>query len=314
MTGERGRGVLAEWARADSMRLALLLMMAGVAAAQPAPTGKKLIIAIYAPNAPFASGSDRFSYVQRLAQQITSVTGLAAEGKAFARSSDLETAIKAKQVDFAVLDGVYLAGRGAPYPVLGISTIGGETQPKWALFAPGVPDIKSLAGKRLSLARSSGRDDDFIGNALFDGEIQPKKFFGSKVEAPDLAGALTALNLKKAEAVFAPESEAKGMKALFEAGRVPNPAFCDVSGQPSDVVSKVKAAVLAYSAGSVLDGWKASDASPYRSLASRMGTRTRRPFFAEPSPVKLEDLDVLVPPSLEPAQPDLRAQFWAPTP
>jgi hypothetical protein len=198
---------------------------------------------------------------------------------------------------------------------MAIATTGGETQPKWALFSSVGTDVKSLQGKRLSAAHAGPRDDDFIGNALFDGELQVKKFFSAKSEAPDLAAAVAAVTLKKADAVFAPESEGKGLKNVFEAGRIPNPAFCDVgSGLDSATISKIKQAVLSHGVQAALDGWKASDASPYRALASRMSGRTKRPVMAEPSVVKLEDLDVLVAPQLDPTQPDLRTQFWVPTP
>src|SRR5258708_7346138 len=87
-----------------------MLMVAGHSRAADKP----ITIAIYAPNAPFDSGTERFAFINRLAQQVTSAAGVPATGKAFARASDLEAAIKAKQVDFAVIDGVYLAERGVP--------------------------------------------------------------------------------------------------------------------------------------------------------------------------------------------------------
>src|SRR5687767_8377122 len=95
--------------------IALAFAFAGDALAQDA---KQITIAIYAPNAPFESGADRFAFVTRLAQQVTSAAGVPAQGKAFARAADLEAAIKAKQVDFAIVDGVYLAERSVPYPIL----------------------------------------------------------------------------------------------------------------------------------------------------------------------------------------------------
>ena len=42
---------------------------------------KPITIAIYAPNAPFESGADRFAFVNRLAQQITSVAGRTGAGQ-----------------------------------------------------------------------------------------------------------------------------------------------------------------------------------------------------------------------------------------
>jgi hypothetical protein len=289
--------------------LSLLLGLAGTAAAQ-----KKYVIAIYAPNAPFASGSDRFNFIDRLAKQITSVAGVQAEGKAFARAGDLEAAIKAKQVDFAVVDGVYLAQRGVPYQVLAIATTGGETQPKWALFASAAGDTKSLQGKKLALARSGPRDDDFVGNGLFNGELQVKKFFGGRIDPPDLASAIEAVKLHRADAVLAPISEGKGLSKVTEVDRVPNAAFCEVAGStPSNVISQVKDAVIKHGAAAAIDGWKPGDSSPYRALAGQLGNRSKRAIMAEPEIVKMEDLDILIPPTLEPSLPDLKSQFWTPS-
>ena len=108
---------------------------------------KPITIAIYAPNAPFESGADRFTFINRLAQQVTSAAGVPATGKAFARASDLETAIRNKQVDFAVIDGVYLAERGVPYPVLATATSGGDTAPRWALFSGSAAQRRRAAGQ-----------------------------------------------------------------------------------------------------------------------------------------------------------------------
>jgi ABC-type amino acid transport substrate-binding protein len=275
---------------------------------------KPITIAIYAPNAPFASGADRFSFVNRLAQQVTSL-GVPAVGKAFARASDLELAIRNKQVEFAVIDGVYLAERGVPYAVLATATSSGDTAPRWALFSGGAAKVDELQGKKLSIATSGPRDSEFASNALFDGEVQVGKFFAAQNKAPDIASAVAAVSLHKADAVFAPESEGKGLRKLFDVrDRVPNPAFCEVGAALApDLVSKVKAAVLAHGAGGVLDGWKASSAEPYRALAGRMSARVRRPVMVEPEVVRIEDQDVLVPPSLEPGLPELKALYWQPS-
>jgi hypothetical protein len=290
--------------------LALLALASDAGAAD-----KPITIAIYAPNAPFDSGTDRFAFINRLAQQVTSAAGVPAVGKAFARSTDLETAIKNKQVDFAVIDGVYLAERGVPYPVLATATTGGDTAPRWALFSGSVTKVEELQGKRLSMAASGPRDADFVSNALFDGEIQVAKFFATRNTAPDIASAVAAVSLKKADAVFAPENQGKGLKKVFDVrDRVPNPAFCEVgTGLANDLVSKVKSAVLGHgAAGPGLDGWKSSSAEPYRALAGRMGARVRRPVMVEPEVVRIEDQDVLVPPALEAGLPDLKALYWQP--
>jgi hypothetical protein len=294
------------------MRSLLLLLATSQALAQTAP----ITIAIYAPNAPFESAADRFAFINRLAQQITSAAGVQAQGKAFARASDLEAAIKAKQVEFAVVDGIYLAERGVPYNVLATATSGGETQPRWALFSSTATSVQDLQGKKLTMANSGPRDAAFVENALFDGELQISKFFAARNTAPDISSAVAAVSLKKADAVFAPETQGKGLKKVFDAGKIPNAAFCEIGGSlASDVVQKIKQAVLGHgAAGPALDGWKAAGAGDYKTLAARMVARGRRPVMVEPEVVHLEEQDILVPPSLEPALPDVRTQYWTPTP
>jgi ABC-type amino acid transport substrate-binding protein len=278
---------------------------------------KPLTIAIFAPNAPFQSGGDRFTFINRLAQQVSSVAGVPATAKAFARSSDLEIAIKNRQVDFAVIDGVYLAERGVPYQVLATATSGGDVAPRWALFSATASHVDELQGKKLRVTSTSGRDAEFLSNALFDGEVQVSKFFASQARAPEMAAAVAAVSLHKADAVFAPESMGGSLHKVFDVrDRVPNPAFCQVAaGLSPDLVNKVKTAVLGHgAAGPGLDGWKPSSGEPYHALAGRMGARTRRPVMVEPEVVKIEEQDVLVPPPMEPGMPDLKALYWAPSP
>jgi len=294
---------------------AMALLMALAASTDARAADKPLTIAIFAPNAPFGSGGDRFSFINRLAAQISSVAGVQATAKAFARASDFETAIRNKQVDFAVIDGVYLAERGVPYAVLATATTGGDTSPRWALFSTETR-IDQLQGKKLSVASAGSRDSEFLSNALFDGEVQVSKYFAAQAKSPDLAGAVATVSLHKADAVFAPESMGGALKKVFEVrDRVPNPAFCEVaSGLAPDLVNKVKTAVLSHgAAGPGLDGWKASSSEPCRALAGRMGARVRRPVMVEPEVVRIEDQDVLVPPSLEAGLPDLKQLYWQPS-
>jgi ABC-type amino acid transport substrate-binding protein len=291
----------------------LLVLASLFVAATAFADAKKLIIAIYAPNAPFATGNDRFGFVSRLAQQINSVAGVPAEAKSFTRAADFEKAIAAKQVDFAVVDGIYLAMKGVPWSVVATATSGGDTNPKWAVFSATESKLQDLQGKKLAIAATGSRDDDFIGNAIFEGELQVKKFFGPKTTAPDIASAVSAVSLKKADAVIAPESEGKGMNKLFEAGRIPNPAFCQIASVGADIASKVRQAVLSHSVTAALDGWKSADAGLYHQLQGRLGSRSKRPIMAEPDAVKMEDSDILVPPTIETALPDLKSQYWSPT-
>jgi ABC-type amino acid transport substrate-binding protein len=293
--------------------LALALSFAMSTDSRAASEVKPITIAFFAPNAPFESGTDRFAFVNRLAQQISQAAGVQASGKAFARASDLEAAIRGKAVDFAVVDGVYLAERGVPYLVLAVATSGGDPAPRWALFSSTVTRVEELQGKKLSMAASGPRDADFASNALFDGELAVQKFFSERASAPDIAAAIAAVSLKRADAVFAPESQGKGLRKLFDVrDRIPNAAFCEVgNGLSPELVNKVKAAVIGHgAAGPALDGWRASGAEPYRTLAARISAHPRRPVMVEPEVVRLEGEDVLVAPALEPGLPDLKALYW----
>jgi hypothetical protein len=313
-----------------SLALAATLLGGAAAEAQPAPEAgraeaaarpesgeRRLVVALYAPNSPFSSGSERFNYVNRLAQHLSAATGLPFEGKAFARAADFEAALGSKQLDYAVVDGVYLAERSVPFQVLAAAVSGGEIAPRWGLFGKQAQELKSLEGKRLSVAKTGERDDDFIGNALLDGELQVRKFFGSRQEAPDLAAAVAAVQLNKADVVCTLLSEGKGLALLLDVGRVPNPAFVSLGSAAAQQGSaerseKLREALLSFGGGGGLDGWQVTDAAPYRQLASRLSVRLKRPLMTEPLPVKLDEAQLIIFPPFEPAQPDLRPLFVRP--
>jgi hypothetical protein len=185
--------------------------------------------------------------------------------------------------------------------------------PRWSLLSSEAGGVMDLKGKKLALAATGGKDAQFVDNALLDGELA--KHFASRIAAPDIASAVASVSLKKAEGVVAPDSLAKGLRKVFDAGRVPNPGFVVVkSTVPADVVEKVKRAVLVHAAaGGAYDGWRAASADTYRAFGGRMAQKTRRPVMTEPTVVPLEGGDVLVPVTLDPALLDLKDQFWSPT-
>jgi hypothetical protein len=295
-----------------SITVAAAVLAIGVAPA-PAAAQERLTVAVFAPNAPFDSGEARYSYASHLAQHLTTSLGVPVEPKAYARAGDFDAAVKKGLVDFAILDGIYLAERGTPWPVLAIATAGGEAQSRWVLIAPDAPGVLDLAGKRLSVVQSGGRDNAFVDNVLLDGELP--KLFGARAPAPDVASAVAAVALHKADAAFAPESAARGHKVIFDAGRLPNPALVLVKPTlPKELVDRVRAATLGSSStgSAVFDGWKAGGSEAYRALAGRFAPRIRRPVMAEPAPIALDPLEALALPPLQPGAPDLRGQYWQP--
>jgi ABC-type amino acid transport substrate-binding protein len=292
--------------------LAVVLMVLPAAA-----RGEQTVrVAIYAPNAAFVAGTDRHSFVTHLAEQITAAAGVHAEGKAWVRAADFEAAVKKKEVDFAVLDGVYLAERNVPYTVLATAAAGGETASRWALFSATATGLHDLQGGKLVLPATGPRDVAFVENALLDSELQVAKFFAAdRLSPPDVSSAVTAVSLKKADAVFAPDGQGNGLKKLYESrASVPYPAFCAVDGNLTpELVAKVKRAVLEHGAGgAVYDSWRASSGEAYRTLAGRMAVHSRRPVMVEPEVVRIDDLDLLGAPSIEWALPDVKPLFQSP--
>lgn len=293
-------------------RLAFALALAVAAASGRAAADPKLVVAIYAPNAPFESGDARFSFANRLAQQIQSATGLGVEPKAFARAADFEAAITKEAVDYAVVDGIYLAERGVPFPVIATATVGGELSTRWSLFSAIPGGVFELEGKKLALAATGSKDTQFIDNALLDGELL--RHFGARQTSPDVVSAVTAVSLKKADCVFAPSFAGRGLRSVFDAGRVPNPAFVQVrSTVAADVSEKVKKAVLGDTSSGTYNGWRAGGAEALKAFGARMTAKLRRPVMAEPAAVPVAAAEALAPARLDPAVLDLRDQFWSPT-
>ena len=290
----------------------LVVALGGAVPARAQQPAGPIVIAIFAPNAPFEGADARYSYVQRLATHIGSVAGVPAKGQAFARAGDFEAAVKKGTVDFAIVDSVYLASR--TFKVIATATTGGATSKHWALFVgAGVPNFLGLQGKRLAYASSSPRDLAFIEHAMLDSEVNVAKFFGSKQGTPDVASAVATVALGKADCVVAPVDRGKGLRKIFDAGSVPNPGFVQVkTGLADNLVASVSKAVLGFGAGGALDGWRGGGGDAYRGLAGRMGARTRKAAMSEPDVLRLESQDVLLLGKIDTLLPPLQHYFWTP--
>ncbi len=273
--------------------------------AQAAPA--QLNVAFYAPSADFKDSSARSAYVQGLAKAIQTKTGIPTTGRAYARYSDLKSA----KPDFAIIDGQCLAV-STPGPVLATAVIGGGTSQPWALFTRG-DNFTALKGKKLAYVETGCNDVAFLDNAMLDSEAKVKAHFASLVGKPEASGAVaTVRDYKQADAVFAPSGVVKGgLNKIFDAGQVPNPGFVQLNKNlGGGVPGNVQAAVLAYSANLSIEGWKA--AASYAGLAGQMTPRNKKPVFAVPDVVRMDDQDVLVIPQSKYEQAGIRQHFWQP--
>jgi len=271
--------------------LLIIAALAATAHAQGAPD--KLTIGIYAPTVEFGTAQARLAYVQGLAKAIEQNTGIKTEAQSYASIAALEK----DKVDFAIIDGpcfaVHLGWR-----LLANANIGGGTTRTWGLFSSAGDTMQSLKGKKLVYVQTGCNDAGFVDNAMLESEVDPT-FFGSRVTAQDLTGAVaTVTSYKTAQAVFAPVGAAKGLTKVFETGAVPNPAFVGIADRvPSSVTDKVAAAVVGYGGGGAISGWARPSREPYQALASRLGKVVKQGILANPDPVRIDGKDVLSDPT-----------------
>ena len=260
---------------------------------QPAGTPSTITIGIYAPTVSFASSQDRNNYVNSLGAAISQRAGVKVRALSFTSFGQL----KGAKLDYAIIDGQCYATGSNIGKLLANARVGDGTSRSWALYSSQGPKLESLQGKRIAYVKTGCSDNNFIDNAMFESEVSPK-FFSGRVGKPDVLAAVAEVASRKgAQAVFAPAGSQKGLTKVFDAGSVPNPAFVEVNGKlPNSLTEKVAAAVKSYGGGGAIAGWSGANESPYKSLRSSMGRRVKRGLFADPSPVRVDVRDVLVPP------------------
>jgi hypothetical protein len=318
---DKRRGLWRRGALLGAFLYGLLTLATAPAGADETTGSDKLVIAMYAPTAPLPSAEARFAFVEKLAQRLQS-SGIPAEGKVYAKQGDLESAIKKGQVDLAILDGFYLAERGASYPVLAVSLASGEQYLRWGLYTH-LPtgSILDMSGKRLAWVSPSGSQPTYITNALLYGELKAQ-FFQLRPAAPDLSAAVSEVVLRRADCVFAPEVAVAGKQLrraydAGDAGRIPNPALVQISQKlPEATVANIKKAVGGFNTTGVFDGWRVSGGigDAYRTLRQHMRGRAERSLvMAEPQRLNtLFSATLVQPVDATPVLPALRSLVLAP--
>jgi len=288
--------------------LATLLVLASVAAAQPAD---KITIGIYAPTVEFGAAQARLAYVQGLAKAIEQNTGIKTEAQSYANVG----ALKKDAVDFAIIDGVcYATNLG--WKLLATASIGGGTTRAWALYSSSGDTMQALQGKKLAFIATGCNDAGFVDNAMLESEVDPA-FFGGRSGKPDLTAAISEVaSYKAAQAVFAPAGSGKGLTKVFDTGAVPNPAFVSIAGKlPAATIEKVAAAVIGFGGSGAIAGWSKPSREIYTALAGRMGKTSKLGILANPDPVRIDAKDALIEPTTlkETALIEVRHHFVRPS-
>ena len=268
-----------------------IVLAALTTAAHADPT--KLRIGIYAPSVEFGTAQARLSYVQGLAKSIEQATGIKTEAQSYASVS----ALKADNVDFAIIDGPCYA-QNLTGKLVANANIGGAITRPWALFSSAGDSMTALRGKKLAFVATGCNDAGFVDNAMLDSEVDAQ-FFGARVGEKDLTGAIADVSsYKTAQAVFAPVGAVKGLTKLFDTGNVPNPAFVQLDTKLSQpTADKVATAVIGFGGVAAIAGWTKPSRDPFTQLASRLGRVTKQGVLATPEPVRIDAREVLIDPT-----------------
>ncbi len=223
----------------------LVFQFAGAAWAQ-APT--KLRFGIYAPNAAFASNSDRWSYIKSVEGVMSSTLKIPCTGTAYAAEGAFQGA--SGSLDFAIVDGIYLAKSGGKWRVLATSLYGGGSRAPWGLYAKAGGNFQSLKGKVLVMPSFGGNTS--FAEGMLGGEINVTQFFSTVKNVPDIAAAVSTVQTGGGDAVFAPAGLAAGLNLIFSVGTVPNASFVLIDNKiPADIVARVQAAIASVGSGAI---------------------------------------------------------------
>lgn len=301
-------------AAARARRAALVLAAVGallVAGSRPAraqtpprPEKQRLELAFYAPSLPFKDTASRLSYLRTLADAIASNTGHAVEPRLYSTMTQL----RKSNPDFAIVEAQCLSSSG--WRPLASARIGGKTSRGWSLYAARGQTLATLRGKKLAYSASGCRDDDFIENALFESEIRLSYFAGTSAKSTIGGAVAEVTSVRAAAAVFAPEGQAGGLSALFEAGEVANPVLVAASAKLSkDVVEEVGRAARRFGSSGVIDGWSDADDRALTDLRRRMRGARRHLIMAEPTGERLPYRDLLAPERGESSAVSVRRYF-----
>jgi len=243
----------------------------------PAVARADVRVGLYAPSAPFAGTSARLDYVTRLADHLAAATGEKGHGRVFSRAADFAAAVKAGELDLAVVDAPYLAAIGVPYDVLATATRDGAAATSWQVVTRGRESkLADLAGKRVLCPSVGGHETAFIHDALLDAELR-RGFFARIDSSPDAVSALAALGLGRADAAIVPGTVDLPARVTRVATlpEVPWPVLVSLRGTAADAKKRATAAGT-FAGGAVLDGFTTAASSDLSALARGFRRTERR--------------------------------------
>lgn len=239
-------------------------------------------VGLYTPSAPFDGPVARLEFVSALAGRL----GTPYVGRAYAKASDFAAAVKRGDIQFAVVDAPYLAALGVPYTVLAVAQRSGATAAPWSLVtSTSAKNLLELKGKSVALPAIGAREEAFLTQVLFEGELG-KEHFGKVILAPDALSALASVANGRADAAIIPGGPGgvalpDGVHRVATLAPISWPVFVALPGA-SDVTN-VSAAVTGFTGPQVFERFVRVGPDELRALAARFARAERRPQLAVPS-------------------------------
>jgi hypothetical protein len=269
---------------------ALALAVPSVAAADD------ITIGLFAPTAPFEGSGDRVSFVNAVAEHLSSAAnGEKVIGKVYASAGAFASAAKKGEIQFAIVDAPYAAANGLPYTILAAATRGGNGSASWQLIAKtSVGSIRDLRGAKVAIPSTGAKAQAFVTNALLGGEVDTS-YFASITEAADTRSALTMITVGKVDAAFVPTGvdPPGGTKRLLSLGNVGWPMFVSLPAADSKMSAAFASRIKSFGGGSGFSGFGDSGGGNYRALAGSFGKSTKKGPMALPPPARLSVKELL---------------------
>jgi len=297
------------------MRSALIaiavVITLGRATSAEAQRAAELVIGLYAPSAPFSGPAQRLEFVRALADHVSAQIGRPVIGRVFAASAALASAIRAGDVQFAVIDAPYAAAAGMPYDVLASAVRGGSAVASWQLVvSPGVRSLADLRGKTIAIPIVGTRAGLFVANSLLGGEVEPT-YFAKIAEAPDALSAVTMVGAGRAQAALVPSGIELpgGTRPAVTVATIGWPMFVAGPNIDRNTSTQVATAVRSFSSRGPFTGFLGPEAGRYRAID--LGKPNRKGPMAVPAQARLDVRGLLEGRSYTPVLTDVLKQASA---
>ncbi len=267
------------------------------------------VVGVYLPSVSFEDSLSRARFAEGLAASLQASTGSPFRGRAFAAAAEFQAQVATGGLHFAVADAAFVL-QGASFRPLAQAHLGGNPSRPMVLVVDNAElgrTIGDLAGRSLLTFDMGAREDPFIKNFVFQGQLGVD-YFKRQKSVRDVQAALTHVRLGKAQATLAFEGGGGGLRVAFKSRPAPLPIFALCTDTvDAGLLSRVKATVVSLSAPSpAFEGFgpynvNASANSALRSaLASGAGGGGTDLVFAAPNstlPTVNSQAEATVPPT-----------------